>query len=377
MDKLYENVEKYANDYINKFILKSEPLSPLWNRENFLFKKIPKWNYADSCIIRALIMLYELDSDGRLVDFAKKFTDAYVDQNGEIPTVKYSDFNLDNINGCRNLIWLFRETGQLKYKTAYENLFNYQLLRQPRLKCGNFSHKAIYPNQVWLDGVYMAFPFMAEYSLLSGNDGILDDIDSQLKNIQRIMRDEKTGLYYHGYDESRLTDWSDKKTGLSKEFWLRSIGWLCAGLADLCEIVPKLEISQKMLKELLSSLRNFLTPENMLLQLPTRGELQKNYPETSGTLLFAYSAMKSNRLGITKDEFFQDGKNALLSVTENYMDCLPDGTPVLKNICLMGGLGMGRDGTAEYYLSETITENDAKGIAPFLMAYSELKRKFR
>lgn len=360
-----------ARSYIDKLILASEPLRPRWNRENFIFRKEPRWNYMDSCIIRALLMF--ADSRPELVDYAVRFVSSYVTPEGDIPTVEVSDYNLDSICGGRNLLDLYDRTGDGRYIKAAE-LLRGQLAEQPRISCGSFWHKAIYPRQIWLDGAYMALPFLAAYGKARGESSCTEDVLAQLKNIRTLMRDNETGLYYHGYCESRDTIWADSETGLSPNIWLRANGWLCAGLADILEITGDNGCAD-MLAELLGALRACLTDGGMLLQLPVLPELGGNYPETSGTLLFAYSAMKAHRLGAVSAEVADDGRRALAAVTERYITCDGD-VPVLRNICLMAGLGgtEGRDGSAEYYLSERVVENDAKGIAPYLMAAAEMLR---
>ena len=367
--------ELAVHSYIEKMILPSEPKLPMWNRENFIYEKPAKWNYIDACMIKALTMLYDISSDSRLMDYAISFTNAYVSQDGSISTMNASDFNLDNINGGKNLIRLYRETKLERYRLAYERLYSQQLINQPRLHCGSFIHKAIYHDQMWLDGAYMALPFLAEYGILESKEELIRDVCSQLENIRIIMRDPDSGLYYHGYDESRKEKWADKKTGLSPQFWLRSMGWLCAGLADICEIIPANTDCRDMLGELLEALAMYTTDSGMLLQLPARPDLNGNYPETSGTLLFAYSALKAARLGIAASSIKSAGEKALSRVEEDFISCGGE-VPVMRNICLTAGLGGSpyRDGSAKYYLSERVTENDAKGIAPYFMAYTELMR---
>lgn len=368
----YRRIEKTARDFIDKLILVSDPLTPEWNRENRIFRKQPKWNYMDSCIIRALLM--HSDKSPELTDYAVKFMNSYVDADGNIPTLKYSDFNLDNVCGGRNLLALYRRTSDRRYFSAAENIVEKQIKNQPRLSCGNFWHKAIYPHQVWLDGIYMALPFLVEYGQITGDRQHISDALSQLGNIRRLMRDNRTGLYYHGYCETKEQLWADKNTGLSGEFWLRSNGWLCAGLADIYELTGDSECGD-MLSELLEALADNLTEDGMLMQLLCRPELEGNYPETSGSLLFAYSALKAGRMGVITGDFASVGERVLMEVTDKYI-IYQSGVPVLKNICLMGGLGgeTRRDGSAEYYLSEPVVENDAKGIAPYLMAAAEMKR---
>lgn len=366
----FSRIEKIAREYIEKFVLTSEPLMPKWNCENYIFRKKPKWNYMDNCMIRAVLMY----DKSEYTEYAIKFINSYVDQNGNIPTMNPLDHNLDNVCGGINLIKLYEITGSERYISAYEWIYKAQLETQPRLDCGSYWHKEIYKEQMWLDGAYMALPFLASYGIIKNDISIVNDAISQMLNIRNIMRDSDSGLYYHGYNESREMFWADKTTGLSGQFWLRSNGWLCAGLADIYEITKNAEIGE-MLKDLLVAMKNCLTVENMLMQLPLRRELENNYPETSGTLLFAYGAMKGSRLGIAGADICEAGISALEAVTDKFI-IHKNGIPVLKNICLMGGLGGAgnRDGSAEYYLSERIVENDAKGIAPYLMAAYELER---
>lgn len=361
-----------AERYVNNMILRSDPLHPRWNVENFLYQKPTKWNYIDGCIIKALLMYYNVHPSGSIIDYARKFADSYIDKNCTVPTMNPLDFNLDNINSGKYLLTLFKLTGDKKYLRTADWIYDSQLRSQPRLKCGNFWHKAIYPHQVWLDGAYMALPFIAEYSIMKNDSSLIDDVLSQIRNIRNIMRDDVTGLYYHGYDESRQMNWADDITGLSPNFWLRSIGWLAAGLADICEILPDNSFCRKMLSELVSSMANTASADGMLMQLPALPGLEGNYPETSGSLLFAYAALRAARLGISGKDTLEAGKKALSSTAENFISIGTDGIPVLRNICLVGGLGKDRSGSCEYYLNERITENDGKGIAPFLMAYSEL-----
>lgn len=370
------SAKKIVRAYLDNMILPSDPLKPMWNRENLVFRKQPKWNYIDSCMMTALLMLHELTGESELLDYTVKFTNAYVNEEGSITALNYEDFNLDNINGGRNLMKLFDMTGDERYKKAFDGLYAGQLIRQPRLEIGNFWHKAIYPYQVWLDGAYMCVPFLTEYAQRTGNKAITDDLAEQLENIRSIMRDGNTGLYYHGYDEKRATVWADPETGLSGEFWLRSIGWFCAALADICTIAENgsrlYSLCGEILSDLLDALSGYTLSDGTLMQLPVKADIKGNYTETSGTLLYAYSAMRAGRLGISGTKTVSAGKKAFETVTEKYIAA--DGEiPVLSNICLVAGLGgaQKRDGSESYYLSESVTSNDAKGIAPYLMAYTE------
>ncbi len=194
--------ESIINKYIDNLVLQSDPLAPKWNMENIIYNKAPKWNYVDNCMITALLMLYDLDSDPRLLDYSIKFTNAYVKKDGSIPTMNCADYNLDNINGAKNLMKLWKLTGEERYRFGFEKIWKEQLIRHPRLSCGSFWHKAIYPEQIWIDGVYMVLPFMAEYGKLYNIDVCFNSLRADNArydlehNLENIVYNE---LIYRGY----------------------------------------------------------------------------------------------------------------------------------------------------------------------------------
>jgi unsaturated rhamnogalacturonyl hydrolase len=275
---------------------------------------------------------------------------------------------------------LYRATNDGRYKAAIELLYS-QLLKQPRIKAGNFWHKKIYPMQVWLDGLYMVQPFYMEYDILFGKEKNQDDIIGQFKNVYACMRDSTSGLIYHGYDESREMFWADKETGLSKNFWTRSIGWYSMALVDTLEKKENNDLAEQ-LKGLAESLLKVADKDTkMFYQVTNRGDEPDNYLETSGTCAIAYSFMKGARLGILPQVYFDHGKEIFEAVCRHKLT-MSEGQFVLKDICLVAGLGgmagkgsyKTRDGSYEYYLSEPRVNNDAKGVAPFLFAATEVIR---
>ena len=210
----------------------------MWNQELIIYGVPNKWNYIDGCMITAVLALYEMTGEERYFNFAKDFVDAYVQEDGEIRTYDTKEHNLDNINAARNLFVLYEKTGDEKYKKAIGKVRS-QLDSMPRTKEGNFWHKQIYPWQVWLDGMYMAQPFYMQYeTVFNGMEKCYDSIH-MFENVVRIMKDPKTGLYYHGYDESREMYWADPKTGLSRNFWLRAIGWFAMALVDTASVISE------------------------------------------------------------------------------------------------------------------------------------------
>ena len=193
------------------------------------------WNYEDGCVLIGLNALWEATGDGRYFDAIRMFMDRYIGEDGAIRLYRQEDYNLDFIPSGRVLFPLYEKTGRQAYRQAAEALME-QLRRQPRTKAGSFWHKAIYPNQVWLDGLYMGLPFYAMYQQRFGS-GDLSDIVLQFTNARKTLYDEKARLYRHAYCETRDIFWCDKETGLSPNFWTRSIGWFLMAFADVYELL--------------------------------------------------------------------------------------------------------------------------------------------
>ena len=216
---MYQNIDKY----IERLITESTPDLPIWNIESIRQGKKPHWNYIDGCMITSLLALCEITGEKKYFDFAESFIDYYVSDDGSILGYEVEKYNLDDLNEGRVLFELYRKTGKEKYRLAIENQKK-QLDGQPRTCTNNFWHKLIYPNQIWLDGIYMAQVFSTLYAKEYGGRDY-SDILLQIENVNKYMQDEKSGLYYHGLDCSKSIFWADKESGLSKNFWLRSIGW--------------------------------------------------------------------------------------------------------------------------------------------------------
>jgi len=197
-----------------------------------------KWNYEQGLILEAFYRMWKLSDNKGYYDYLKKNVDYYIDSDGNIKTYKLEDYNLDNIAPGRQLLNLYSETAEEKYKTAADLLIQ-QLQKQPRTNEDGFWHKQKYPYQMWLDGLYMAEPFYTEYAVMFNEQKYFDDIAHQFLLVQKYLKDEKTGLYFHGYDESKKQKWANPETGQSPSFWGRSIGWFMMALVDVLEYFPE------------------------------------------------------------------------------------------------------------------------------------------
>ena len=322
---MYEKIEKY----IDRLLTDSTPDKPVWNIEKILLGKPAAWNYIDGCIIAAFLDMAMVTGDAKYSDFAENFIDYYVKEDGSL------------------LGW----------------------------------HKLIYPNQIWLDGIYMAQVFYVRY-LMEFGDNDLSDIMSQIKNVRRLMFDENKKLYYHGCDCSKSIFWADRETGCSKNFWLRSIGWFTVALADIIGYINNDEYREELIgifRETIKGIALYADPESGLYyQVVDCGGKEGNYLETSGSSMIAYAMLKGVRLKVLDEEYLALGKKTFDGICDKYLTVSENGELNLGGICLVAGLGPenkpNRDGSYEYYISEPVVENDAKGVAPFLMCYTEVER---
>ena len=372
---MYEAIDRYVLSLIER----STPECTVWNIERVRAGKPSNWNYIDGCMITALLSLAEITGDQRYFDFAESVIDFFVEEDGKIKTYSPEKRTLDDINEGRVLFALYEKTGKEKYRKAAQYLHDC-LMEQPRTHEGSFWHKQIYPNQVWLDGLYMAQPFEALYQRHLGN-GDYSDVVRQFETVHARMRDGRTGLYYHGYDASRQAFWADPETGLSQSFWLRAIGWFSVALADLLEIIPQGAEHDRLaliFRQLMADVSAFADPETgMYWQVVDQASREGNYLESSGSSMIAYAMLKGARLGELPKEYAVKGEKTFHGIMDKQLSMENDQID-LGGICLVAGLGpednRRRDGTYAYYISEPVVRNDAKGVAPFLLCYTEIKR---
>lgn len=369
--------------YIDELVEKSTVDVPAWNIEKALEGKAVGWNYIDGCMILALLEIYQTTGEEKYYEFANAFIDHRVRGDGSISGYSVDEYNLDNVNAGKTLFALYDINGKEKYRRAIDLIYS-QVQTQPRTAEGNFWHKKIYPNQVWLDGMYMAQPFYMEYETRFNGKKNYEDIFGQFHNVIEHMLDPETGLYYHGYDASRTVFWCDKETGLSQNFWLRALGWYSMALLDTldkCEVCRECEKEYEYLKQafvdLTDSMLKLQDESGLWYQLPALGGKEPNYLETSGSAIMAYSLLKGVRLGFLPENYRVYGLKAFRGICNAYLK-EKNGQLSLGGICLVAGLGPAdnprRDGSFAYYVSEPVVEDDAKGVGPLLLAYTEMRR---
>jgi unsaturated rhamnogalacturonyl hydrolase len=374
------DLDKIA-EYIDYLLEGSTPDAPLWNIEKIKQGKKVTWNYVDGCMIGAVLEMYDITGKEKYLRFADAFTDHRVMEDGTIDGYSVDELNIDNINAGKTLFKLWDKTGKEKYRKAIDLIYS-QIGHMPRTAEGSFWHKKIYPDQVWLDGLYMCQPFYTEYETRFNGCKNYDDIYRQFELVRQNMLDTRSGLYYHAYDCSRRAFWCDKVTGLSNNFWLRAIGWFSMAMLDTLNAADpaygggaRYDALKDQYIALMKAMHEYQDASGMWYQVVNVGGMKGNYLETSGSAIMAYSYLRGARLGFLPAEYAEYGKEAFNGICSKYMTS--DGNGIhLGGICLVAGLGgeRMRSGTYEYYMSEPVVKDDAKGVGPFLLAYSEMLR---
>ncbi len=340
-----------------------------------------KWHYEHGLVLFASLSVSSYYSIPSIYDWVYSLYDPMIKENGEILTYRKGEYNLDQINAGRALFTLYDRSKEERFSLALDELHN-QLNTQPRCKCGVYWHKEIYPWQIWLDGLYMEGPFKAEYALRHNNNEELNDVINQLIITNKLLKDPKTGLLYHAYDESRGQRWSNINTGCSPHFWSRSIGWYLMAVIDVLDFVSLSDVKRESLinivKELSLSLLPFQDDSGMWWQVTDEGKREGNYLETSATSMFAYSFFKGVRMGYLDPSFRERAQKAIEGIKNKYLTF--DGSEYhLGGICSVAGLGGNpyRDGSFKYYVKEKIATDDFKGVGPFILALLEEEKSIK
>ena len=340
----------------------------------------PFFGYTTGLGCLAMLKVWQKTGDRKYFDYVHQWADFMINAKGEIHAYNYEidPYNIDMINAGKILFIMHKETGEEKYKLAADRLYN-TMLTHPRNSQGGFWHKQIYPWQMWLDGLYMGSPFLAEYAVTFDKPELMEDVILQFLLVRRHMYDETTGLYYHAWDEAKRQSWADPETGLSHEFWGRSIGWWFMALVDVLDFVPENHMHRPTLIAMVQGLADHLPnyqKDGLWYQVVDKGDWEGNYLEASVSSMFMYCYAKSINKGYIDASYRKYAEAAFNGLTTTLMRKDLDGTLNLLQCCAVAGLGGTpyRSGTYEYYINERIRENDAKGTGPFIMGCMELDK---
>lgn len=416
-----EQIVQTLNGYVNSLMDETTSYIPAWGKEGFK----NRWNYIDGLFMNMTVSMYNNsvgEQKQKYGDFFINYINYYVDKDGYFvqPQPSGDDYDrttnpgykvdeLDSVYQSNVLFDAYEKTGDSRYLTAieytYSCLTNTNYIPIAKVSYGNYSHKKSYTNQIWLDGFTMYVPFMCKYATLKNQSATFHQIRLQYQYAREHMFNEQKGLYYHGNDTTKRIFWANGKTGNSSSFWLRSEGWFIYSLVESLAYFPEGEDKQYLKGLLVEAIEGVLpyrdSQTGMFMQLIDKGNSSiyvsssyfkglkntaykntdgsyrsaavNNYAESSGSSIIAYALMKGSSLGYLKGEYNLLGKQIFESV---YAHSFKNGK--LENICITAGLGPEdktyRDGSSAYYLAEKVGSNDAKGVAPFLMAFIEYSK---
>lgn len=354
--------------------LRQHPDSIIYPEE----EKSRRWNYEQGVMLEAFYRVHRLTGDSAYSSYLKRILDQYIQADGSIRTYKLTEFNIDNITpgvAVLRALELFKER---RYRIAADTLRK-QLALHPRTAEGGFWHKKIYPQQMWLDGLYMGEPFYALYSKTTRDTAAFNDITRQFILMRDHARDPRTGLFYHGWDASKAMAWADKNTGCSPNFWGRSIGWYLMAIVDVLDHLPAHHPQRKELISIYQDLmRSVLAQRDSAtgcwFQVVDKKDAKGNYPEASATAMFSYALAKGVNKAYLPAGMKPLARSVFASLLEQFVSVDGDGTIALRDVVKVSGLGGNpyRDGSVEYYLSEPRRTNDFKGYGPLMMAAVEI-----
>lgn len=354
-------------------------MTKLWQNPAKEEKGFPaKWSYEQGLVLKAIEGVWLSTGDGNYFRYIQQSMDEFVNPDGTIRTYKQDDYNIDNILAGRNLLLLFKVTNQDKYRRAAA-LLREQLKTQPRTSDGGFWHKKIYPYQMWLDGLYMGEPFYAEYAATFHEDAAFDDIAKQFELMELHARNPKTGLLYHGWDESRKQRWADPSTGRSPNYWGRAMGWYAMALVDTLDYFPQDHPGRKELLAILERVASAIekyqdSKSGLWYQVMDKGSEKGNYLESSAACMFVYALAKGVRTGYLPAKYLLVAQRGYKGITGHFVKS-DAGQTSLDGTVGVAGLGGNpyRDGSYQYYLSEKVVTNDPKGIGAFILAANEME----
>lgn len=337
------------------------------------------WSYDIGLYLEAISNVYARTGDEKYYDYIVKQMNRFLLPDGKIKFYKQESYNIDYVRNGKMMMYLFEKTGDQKYADAAKYI-RQQLYTHPRTSEGGFWHKKVYPNQMWLDGLYMGQPFYAHYSKVFNESQNFDDVAKQFILMEKNSRDSLTGLLHHAWDESREQKWANKETGKSPNIWGRAMGWYGVALIDVLDDFPKDHPKRKTLLDILNryveAIAKVQNPKNNLwYQVLDQAYRAGNYPEASASSMFVYTMLKASRLGYIPSKYKSLAEKGYQSMINQFIVKGEDGYYHLNGTVMVSGLGGKpyRNGSFEYYISEPVIHDDPKGMGAFILAANEIQ----
>lgn len=340
------------------------------------FQPSLKWDYCHGLELGAMMDVYDRYGDSKFYDYALAYADTMVNEDGTIKKYKLTDYSLDRINSGKMLFRIYEQTKDEKYKKALD-LLRTQFDGQPRNEDGGFWHKKVYPNQMWLDGLYMGTPFLAEYAYRNNDPHAYQEVINQIKIVARHTYDSSNGLFRHACDVSKREKWADKTTGQSQHCWGRALGWYAMAIVDNLDFIPLHEPGRDsvlvILNQIAKTLKKYQSPEGLWYQVMDKSGEPGNYLESSCSSMFVYSLFKAVRKGYIPASYFAVARKGYEGILNEFIKVDENGLVSITKACAVAGLGGKnyRMGDYSYYINELIRDNDPKAVGPFILASLE------
>lgn len=325
-----------------------------------------RFHYHQGVFLSGMYKTYELCKEEKYYDYIKEWVDSAIDEDGKVKDC--DERQLDDIQPGILLFPIYKRTADLRYKKVLDRLL--EVVKDfPRNPEGGFWHKEWYPNQMWLDGLYMAGPISAQYGYEFNKKEYHDIVIQQATMMIEKTRDHKTGLLYHAWDYSKKEAWADKETGLSPEFWGRSIGWVPVALLDNMDFFDKNDSAYKrmeaMVKDLLSAVCKYQSESGLWYQVVDKILEEGNWPEISCSCLFVAALCKAVRIGILDKEYLEQAKKGYEAVI-NTLTFIGDDIQI-DGVCIGTGVG-----DYKHYIERPTSANDLHGVGAFLIMCEEV-----
>lgn len=340
------------------------------------FQPSLKWDYCHGLELGAMMDVYDRYGDAKFYEYALAYADTMVNEDGTIKKYKLTDYSLDRINSGKMLFRIYEQTKDDKYKKALD-LLRSQFEGQPRNADGGFWHKKVYPNQMWLDGLYMGTPFLAEYAYRNNEPQAYQEVIDQIKIVARHTYDPANGLFRHACDVSKREKWADKETGQSQHCWGRALGWYMMAIVDDLDFIPQHEPGRDtvlvILNHIAETLKKYQSPEGLWYQVMDKSGEPGNYLESSCSAMFVYSLFKAVRKGYIPSSYFTVARKGYEGILNEFIKVDDNGLVSITKACAVAGLGGKnyRMGDYDYYIHEQIRDNDPKAVGPFILASLE------
>ncbi|MBQ9119045.1 MAG: glycoside hydrolase family 88 protein [Lachnospiraceae bacterium] len=329
------------------------------------------FHYHQGVFLSGVYQTYELCKEEKYFQYIKEWVDSIIDEEGHIH--EYDPGQLDDIQPGILLFPLLERTKEVRYQKALDELAEV-VLHFKRNKVGGFFHKDWHPHQMWLDGLYMGGPIIAEYGHREKRPEFLDCCIEQALLMRRMTEDKQTGLWYHAWDCSKEAKWADPETGLSPEFWGRSMGWVPVAVLDELDFIPtehpKREEMCQLVVDLLTALCRYQSEEGRWYQVVNKGGCEGNWLENSCSSLYTAAICKAVRKGLLDEIYLEHAKRAYEAVIASLTW---EGEDVqIGHVCIGTGVG-----DYKHYCERPVSVNDLHGVGAFLLMCAEVAKTLK